>query len=507
MTQIGVSVVTQEVPPSIFSTNNTGNAFMVGFADWGPQGSVGQVTPTTSLAQAAAIIGPPNGGLIQNSRTSTNATLWDSADAFFREGGSNLYISRVTGPNPTYGSIGLVASVGTGAILTAAYVGPGSSAINVAVANTASVSYVITLTDPLGNVLATSPTLTQTGSTKADLVTWAATTNLVTAVGSAPSLPQTASAVALTSGLDDHANASVSNWTTSLNSGFGYGLGPGQVFAPAKSNTSLAGIWSALANHAQNNNRIALLDGTDGNTATAAIAEVTTAALPTSLQSYCGIWAGNLLIPGITSGTTRNIAPSPVVAALCARADARGNPNQAAAGTNFPLQYVSGVNTVYTGPATGDISTLNSSGVNVFSTQFGILQNYGFVSALGVPTADAIYWQLSHGRLRMAIVNQALIISQPYVFSQVDGLGQTISAFSGALGGMLLTFFAAGALYGVTASDAFTVDAGPGVNNATSLANGVLSANLAVRMSPFAQLVQIIINAVPITQTLVQVTT
>jgi hypothetical protein len=502
MASIGTIVLSQEVPPSVINPNNTANAFMVGLADWGPVGASGVNTSVSSLGAAAAVIGPPNGGLIQNSRTTTDATLYDSADVFFREGGANLYISRVLGPNPTKGLLALQDSTGgNAATLTATYLGPGSSAINVVVAN-AGASYTITLQDGSANVLATSPSLSNT-SPKTDLINWAATTNLVVATTGNTKLPATLVATPLSTGIDDHANATITNWQNAL-AGFGFSLGPGQVMAPNQNNTSLAGIWSALGNHALNNNRIALLDGTDGNTATAAVAEVTTAALPTSIQGYCGIWAGNLIMPGITAGTTRTVAPSPVVAALCARADNMGNPNIAAAGTQFPLQYVSGINTVYTGPISGDISTLNNSGINVFSNQLNILQNFGFVSAYGTPANDAIYWQLDHGRLRMAIIYQAAIASQPFQFSQLDGQGQTTAAFGGALQGMLLNFFNVGALFGTNATDAFTVNVGSTVNTPASLQAGNLVGILAVRMSPFAQLVTITINAVPITQTLVQ---
>lgn len=503
MSQIGTLILNQEIPPSVNNANNTANAFMVGLADWGPVGASGVQASVASLSQAVGLIGPPNGGLTQSSRTTTNATLYDSADVFFREGGANLYISRVLGPNPTRGFLALQDSTGgTAATLTALYLGPGSSAINVVVNNTGA-AYTITLQDGATNTLTTSPSLTAT-TPKTDLITWAAGTNLLTATTGNSHLPATLAATPLSTGSDDRADATLANWNAALNSGFSSGLGPGQVMAPGQSNTALPGIWSALGTHAQSNNRVALLDGTDGNNATQAVAEVTAAALPASIQGYCGIWTGNLLAPGTVSGTTRIVPASPVVAALCARADNQGNPNIAAAGTGFPLQYVSGINTAYTGALTGDIATLNSAGVNVFSVQLGILQNYGFVSVYGTPLGDAIYWQLNHARLRMAITEQAMVVAQPFQFNQIDGQGQTLSAFQGALQGMLLGFYQTGALYGSSATQAFTVNVGSTINTPTSLQNGDLIAMLAVRMSPFAQLVIITINAVPITASLPQ---
>jgi hypothetical protein len=503
MASIGTVILTQEQPTSVVNSNNSANAFMVGLCDWGPAGASGVQTPVSSLSQAAASIGPPNGGLIQAARTTANATLYDSADVFFREGGANLYISRVLGPNPTRGLLALQDTTGgTATTLSALYLGSGSSAINVVINNTGA-AYTITLQDGSANVLAVSPSLSNT-TPKTDLINWAAGTSLVTATTGNANLPKTIVATPLSAGSSDAGNATLTQWSNALNLGFPLGLGPGQVMAPGQTNTSLSGIWSTLGSHAQANNRVALLDATDGNTAIQAISEVTTAALPQAIQGYSGIWAGNLLIPGIVSGTSRIIPPSPVVAALCARADNQGNPNVAAAGTGFPLQYVSGINTAYGGPLTGDIATLNGNGVNVFSVQLGILQNFGFVSAYGTAASDAIFFQLSHARLRMAIVDRSKVVAQPFQFGEVDGEGHTLAAFTGALQGMLLGFYQTGALYGNTATQAFTVNAGPTVNTPASLLNGNLVAILAVRMSPFAQLVTITINAVPITTNLVQ---
>ena len=69
---------------------------------------------------------------------------------------------------------------------------------------------------------------------------------------------------------------------------------------------------------------------------------------------------------------------------------------------------------------------------------------------------------------------------------------------------MLMTYYNAGALYGQNATDAFSINTGPAVNTPTLLAAGQLTAQVGVRLSPDAQLVQINLNAVPITQALLQ---
>lgn len=497
MAQIGVQVLTQELPPAVVNQNSTATAFMVGVADWGSSTTPVQVQ---SLAAAAAAIGTPSGtGNPYSGRSSTNATLFDSLDVFFREGGATAYISRALGTGSASASIALAPSAAL--TFTAQYAGVGGNGIFVAATNN-STTYTITLSDSAGNVLATSPAL----STLAAGVAWAATTGLVTAASSGSTLPSTAAATAMSGGLNG-STVTVNQLTTALTN-LGPSLGPGQVLAPGFTNTSFSGIWSALASHAVNNNRVALCDMDDNTTAAAAVTAIGTFGTGAN-AGYTGFWSGNLNIPGSTlaPGTTRSVPPSPVVAALCARVDNTGNPNQAAAGQNYSLSYVLGSTSLVSSPLSTysltDLATLNGAGINGFQNRNGLFENYGFVAA--VPqTTDAIYFQLSHARLRMALVYQAQFVGEPYVFAQIDGQGSTISAFNGAISQMLLTFYNVGALYGVTAADAFTVNTGPAINTPSSLAAGNLLAQVAFRPSPFAQFVQLTLNAVPITQALQQ---
>lgn len=497
MAQIGVQVLTQEIPPASVNPNSTAAAFMVGVADWGSTTTPVQVQ---SLSAAAAVIGTPSGtGNPYSGRSATNATLFDSLDVFFREGGSTAYISRALGTGSASATIALAPSAAL--TFTAQYPGAGGNGIYVACQNN-STTYTITLSDVAGNALATSPAL----STLAAGVAWAATTGLVTATSSGATLPSTAAATAMASGANG-STPTVAQLTTALNN-MGPQLGPGQVLTPGFTNTASAGVWTALGTHAVNNNRVALCDMDDNVSAATEVTDIATFGTGQS-AGYSGFWAGNLNIPGtnLAPGTTRSVPPSPVIAALCARVDNTGNPNQAAAGQNYSLGYVlgstsivSGVNATY---SLTDLATLNSAGINSFQTRNGLFENYGFVAAVPSST-DSIYWQFEHARLRMALVYQAQNIGEPFVFSQLDGQGSTISAFNGAVTQMLLTFYNLGALYGVTATDAFSVNTGPAVNTPASLAAGNLLAQVAFRPSPFAQFVQLTLNAVPITQQLQQ---
>jgi hypothetical protein len=495
---VGVTVQTAEVPPSTESIFSTANAFILAETDWGP---VGQPMQATSLAGVASLVGTPSGsGNPYSSRTSTCATCFDSCETLLREDGAaspTLYISRVTGPNPTNATLILKDSAAATALtLTAQYAGVGGNGLLVAVVNNTS-SYSLTVYDTAGNVLAISPALT----TLAAGVSWAATTGLITAVAGAGNLPATLAATALAGGSDNRTSATISNWQTAA-AAFGPVLGPGQVLAPAQTNTNLNGIWSLLGTHAQANNRVAVCDMDDGMNTSVLTADLSGYG-SSAVASYTAFWAGNRVIPGVVPATTRTVAPSPVIAGLCARADFAGNPNQAAAGVHYPLAFATAPATLVSGAphdtySLADLNTLNQAGINTFQVANGLPCNYGFVASV-LPSADAVYWQFCHARTRMYIVAQSQLIGQEFVFSQIDGQGQTAAAFKAALQGFLTQLYTAGALYGATAAQAFNVDVGPDINTPQTLQAGQLNAVITCSLSPFAQNVVIQVNVVPIT--------
>src|SRR6185437_11870496 len=148
-------------------------------------------------------------------------------------------------------------------------------------------------------------------------------TGLVTAVSTGSTLPTTLAATPLAGGTNG-TTPLLANWQSAL-AAFGPTLGPGQVSAPGQTNTGLNGIWSALGTHAQANNRVAICDMDDAQSATTIITDL--ASFGTSaVASYCGFWAGDVIVPSSTGtpGQTRTVPPSPVISALCARVDAAG---------------------------------------------------------------------------------------------------------------------------------------------------------------------------------------
>ncbi|MBD0327843.1 MAG: hypothetical protein ICV68_15520, partial [Pyrinomonadaceae bacterium] len=132
--------------------------------------------------------------------------------------------------------------------------------------------------------------------------------------------------------------------------------------------------------------------------------------------------------------------------------------------------------------------SLNTVGVNVIRHLPDGVTLYGF-RTLAKPDSDASGWMtLNNQRLRLAITAEAEAIAEAFLFDQLDGKGQKIAEYRGALMGVLLRYYTAGSLFGETPEEAFFVDVGPGVNTPTSIANGELQAVLSVRMSPMAEL-------------------
>jgi hypothetical protein len=502
MGSVGVQVAASEVAPTTTSSYSTANAFMPVLSDWGP---VGQPITITSLGNAASQLGTPSGtGNPAASRTATCAVAYDAINTLLQECGPAspvIYASRVVHGTPVSASLALGPSAAL--TLTAQYPGAGGNGIYAAVQNSTT-TFTLTLYDAGGYVLAASPAL---GSLEA-AVAWCQTTGYVTAVATGTTLPATLAATALTGGTDNRSSLGIADVTTAL----GYlpaTLGPGQVLMPGFTNTTMPGVWSALGNHALENNRVAPLSLDDDISASTAASDIAGFSAA-QIAGYCAFWAGNRNIPGVVAGTTRSVSPDAVIAGLCARVDYAGNQNQAAAGVNYPLQYATTPTSFVSGApfdtySPADLNTLNGAGINTFHVAANAPTNYGFVSPL-LLAQDQIFWQWNHARLRMALVAQAQLVGQPFVFSQIDGRGSQQTAFKGALQNMLMPYATAGALWappGTPASSAFAVDTGSDINTPATEAAGELNATITVSFSYFAQSVPISINVAPITNTTV----
>lgn len=477
----GVSVSTQANPTPRSAATDTGTWFVVGESDTGPLKAV----LVKSMAEFTRIFG----GRMSYS------FLYDALDTFFHEGGAQAYIGRVVGPAAVIASHNLLDGVAAVSLIASAK-GPGAGTaadagnnLQVAVLAGVATGYRIQVLDTNNVVLETSGDLT----TQQDAVNWSKTSSyLDIAVGAAADAPAVAAAAHLAGGADDRASVTDAQWLAALNL-FGPDLGPGQVSAPGR--TTDPG-HAQLTAHAQANNRVALLDLPD--TATAATLEASGIAARTS-QPYGAAFTPWVLAPGIVAGSVRTVPPSALIAGLIARNDPANTADTPSAGKLGQAIWVTGLSQTAFDSDPSTRQALANASVNVIRNMFGGVRNYGW-RALVDPVATPEWEDFGNVRLNMAILAQAEAIGEEFIFSPIDGQGILIGHFNAALAAMLDQFWQDGALYGLTASDAYFVDTSASVNTPTTIAANELHAVLNVKMSPDAEFVQINVVKVPITE-------
>ncbi|NAZ73854.1 hypothetical protein GTQ99_00215 [Kineococcus sp. T13] len=411
----------------------------------------------------------------------TESLLWDALDTYFREGGSTAYVQRVAGPAAALAGITLNDADGDPSLrVDAKNAGAWWNGVTVAVTAGAAVGeFALVIANPEFGV-ERSPSL----ASVTDAINWSNSSSWAAVslpTGASGADPAVVAAANMTGGADDYAAVDDVTRGTAL-ARFTRGLGPGQVWIPGATSTNTRG---ALRTHAKEHNRIALLDDTDTSSATAAGTEAQ------SLQGdeYAALFGPWHVVPGLLGGTTRQVPPTAMAAALMARNDQTRSANNAAAGVSGRARYVVGL--TQSGWSDAEREALNTNGLNVFRELPAGVTLYGY-RTLAKPGTDAYAWSfLANQRLRMAITAEAETVAETFLFRQVDGRGQLLAEFGSALSGVLLRYYNEGALFGETPDEAYLVNVGEQVNTPTTIANGELHAVLSLRMSPTAELVVI----------------
>lgn len=486
-----VNVSSTSTPNS--TSGSTGTFFAIGQTE---RGAVGQAIALRSMATFEALLG-------SRAFNGVTQTLFDALTVFFQEGGSLAYVSRVTGAAAETASLILKDQSATPGhtTLKVEALGPGTwgNGITVQVSDgTAANTFVLTIRNGSGSVPEISPDL----QTPTQAVSWAATSsslvrivNLGSPTASPANNPAVKVATALAGGTDT-TDPGDTIWVTAL-AAFSVDLGPGQVAAPGRTTKT---VWEGLVNHAKAKNRLALLDAV--NTATAGVIEGDAETVQGNVTdpSYGFMLAPWPVYAGPATNTAtlpypRTVAPSGLVAALMARNDASNNCDVAAAGPNGIARNAIGVSQTYTSTERG---ALNTVGVGVIRTRNNQVQLYGYTSMSLSPT----WADLGNVRLRMQITAGLRAIGDQYEFADIDAAGHTAAAMGGQMVSFMDTLYKQGALYGVTASTAFTVNVGTAVNTPQTAQARQLLASVSCRMSPTGQNVVINVTRVPVTQSL-----
>jgi hypothetical protein len=480
MARPGTIVKTRETPPPRSTPTDTGVWFAVGLSEKGKAEAI----LISSLTEFESKFG---------SRVSYGL-LYDSAEAFFREGGSQMYISRVLGPSALKASVMLLDGGAANTLLVEAISeGDWGNSLNVQVSlGTLGGTFVLTITHDTLGTLEVSPDLAD----KTEALAWAQYSDYIKLTDQVSvNDPAVGGPFSLSAGTDDRSNITDVHWKTALDM-FSKSLGPGQVSMPGRT-TSTA--YTDILQHAYDNNRVGILDAPD--TATVATLKTSAANARAGGEGRHGaMFAPWVKIQGLTAGTLRTLPPSPSVAGIIARNDVIYSANVPSAGDLGVSVYSLALSQA----AWSDVNRedLNDDGINVILEKFGTIRVYGWRS-LTNPTTDPLWIPFGNSRLYMEIAALADEIAESYVFDVIDGAGLKTNEFGGALKGMLMPFWVDGSLYGINPDDAFYVDVGPQVNTPETIADNELRAVIAVRMSPMAELVTIEIVKRSVTEAVV----
>lgn len=278
-------------------------------------------------------------------------------------------------------------------------------------------------------------------------------------------------------------------WAEALDK-FHPGFGAGQLLIPG---IATPAAHAALVEAAAAQSRVALLDAGEDDAAVAALAAVGTGLTAAENAQSIAPFAPWVQVP-VAGGTTRTVPPSVFAAGLAARGDARvGHTNHAPAGTHSDGAGVirSGVGVTASFTNT-ELDTLHDAGINVIRMVDGKPTLYAWRSVSDVPALR----QFNVGRTIMLLGLGVRVLAEKFLFRQIDGRGHLYAELDGALRGYLAPLWAADALYGATADDAFDVDVAS-VNDAQTAANGELHASVEVALTQHTE--KITINVVTTT--------
>ncbi len=231
----------------------------------------------------------------------SDSPLFDAVDGFFRAGGAEAWISRVTGPNPVSSTV-ILNDSGATPSLTVSARSAGAWGNNLAVEVTASGGSFTIIVKVAGVETERSPALT----TVVDAVAWADRySNLVTLSAAGANPPAAAAATALTGGTDDRAAATDTEWGVALDR-FTRDLGLGQVLAPGRTTDDAHHLVMA---HAETFKRAAFLDAVHTDNVTALTAQAA-AHRPMSSARDSFLFAMWPTFSGVQGIGTRLIPPS-----------------------------------------------------------------------------------------------------------------------------------------------------------------------------------------------------
>lgn len=433
-----------------------------------------------------------------------SGSLYAHVKTFFDEGGTRCYVQRVVGSGSSAGTLSLADSASATVLsFTAKNAGDWSANLTVEVADsdtTVSGSDSFKLKVALdGKLLLTTRNLTSV-TEAATVINSSSVAHLLEATATElNTVPVTVSAQAFSPGSDGSA-VSASDLTAGLDL-LSPSLKSGAVCIPGQYGST---IWEAIAEHAAANNRIAILSfdpadtARDARDAASAYYGVDNASHMAFYWPHVKVAAPNSteLATGTTAaaGTTITISPEAYVAGARARAVVSNGPWRAGAG------QISKANTIVAlaqdvTAATGE--TMDASRVNVIRNVSNSIRVYGARSV----SSDEANWRYITMRDTMNYISVGIEERmEEYVFETIDARGNLFGRIRASIKAFLDPIRGAGGLYeaydeqGVLIDPGYNVVVDGSINPVTQLSDGLVRAEVGVRVSGVADLISIVIT-------------
>jgi phage tail sheath protein FI len=452
----GVKVNIECAPTAIFDPAAPGKWFCAQLLEKGPTNKPILVTSMSEMEELT-------GGRVSYSY------MYDAAQTFFEEGGSELFLARVVGKTPIAASLVLKHTAEASLKVEAKSVGEWGNELAVEVVIVSGEEYKLKFF--LNKVLLEeTPTL----KTQVAAVTWSEGSKNITITKEAGTTnPTVLAEKALSGGTYDSAEVETKDWSEAL-ALFDEELGCGQVSAPGITAEATLKLVEA---HAEANNRTAIIDLPNTGVKGTLVSEVAPLAKATGARRTAPYvpWA---TIPGIAAGAARTVPYSAVQAGILARNDASSTPppvGEPSAGTNGHPRYANGLTHEWTRQ---EREELNNANINVARTMpTGSIETYGN-RTLAAETEPA--WQeVSSARLFMFIDSEGEALLEAAVFKNIDPKNILLSTVEGELIGFLKSL--GGQLY------SYSVSTGPDVNTEATKKAKEVRANVEVKPSQIAE--------------------
>jgi hypothetical protein len=460
--------------PSTTNQNPAATFFVVGQTQRGPASTPKLVT---SIADYEAIYGE----YVAYGQTH------QQVQTFFEEGGAQVYVSRVVGASATLGELTLLDSAsGDSIALTAVGAGDWSQNLTVDVVEIGSgVALRFKLN---GEIVYSTGEVATVAAAVNRINNGVVSSRYATAEAVGSNLPAAISAAPFSAGDDNRTSITASTYVAALQN-FDLDLGPGAVAIPGQNGST---IWEALAAHADEYNRIALLGFQEPSES---YTYVEAAGDGAAFGTTFGAEYSAMYWPWVTvtndTGASLTMSPEGYVAAKRSVALNTVGSWQPYAGSISRSAFLTGL-TERIDRVVGDY--LDENRVNALRIIDGAVRIYGARSL----SADEDNYRFLNSRETLNyVVYQAQRALENLVFSPIDGRQSLFAKVEAQLVFVLEPMRIAGGLYeafdatGRRIDYGYSIQVNDAINPVSQLAGGLLRAKVGIRVSGVSDLIQV----------------